>query len=193
MLHLVPSLYTVVCNPPCENGACVANDTCSCSAGYVGARCNETGRSFCFARTYVHITLIPKYFKHLNSAGNSPFTVLTIVCKMADQNSFILPITTTPPSLLLAFIQVCDESPCGESENCGLQAGSYICVNCSTSEENPDDRCNYLESNPCIFGPCNNSICELRSNNTFACVCPPGYTGTTCEIPSKQYRVCVVV
>ena len=37
------SFYTVVCNPPCENGACVANDTCSCSAGYEGVRCNETG------------------------------------------------------------------------------------------------------------------------------------------------------
>ena len=46
MLHLVAFLCTVVCNPPCENGACVANDTCSCSAGYEGVRCNETGKYF---------------------------------------------------------------------------------------------------------------------------------------------------
>ena len=29
----------VVCNPPCVNGACVKNDTCSCSAGYEGETC----------------------------------------------------------------------------------------------------------------------------------------------------------
>ena len=97
-----------------------------------------------------------------------------------------------PPSL--PVFMVCDESPCREGESCGLQAGSYVCVNCSTSEENRDDRCSYLELNPCIFGPCTNSeICELRSNNTFACVCPPGYTGASCETPGKQYTVCVIV
>ena len=70
MLHLVPSLYTVVCNPPCENGACVANDTCKCAAGYEGERCNETGGHFCFVRTSVqaHVILLLKYCKHLNSA-----------------------------------------------------------------------------------------------------------------------------
>ena len=47
------SFYTVVCNPPCENGACVANDTCSCSAGYEGERCNETGKYI----VAVHVTL----------------------------------------------------------------------------------------------------------------------------------------
>ena len=55
-------------------------------------------RSFCFARIYVHITLLPKYFKHLNSAGNSPFIVLMIVCKIADQNNFILPTPLPSPS-----------------------------------------------------------------------------------------------
>ena len=140
-----------------------------------------------------------------------------ILCKMAAVKINIIFIPPPPPPSLLAFIQVCDESPCGEGESCGLQAGSYICVNCSTSEENQDNRCSHLTLNPCIFGPCTNGgRCELRSNNTFACVCssdfcnnggtceklsnntfactcPPGYTGATCEIPSKQYRVCVIV
>jgi hypothetical protein len=31
----------VSCNPPCKNGACVANDVCSCSQGYVGPRCEQ--------------------------------------------------------------------------------------------------------------------------------------------------------
>ena len=35
----------VVCDPPCENGVCVANDTCNCAAGYQGERCTEQGRS----------------------------------------------------------------------------------------------------------------------------------------------------
>ena len=46
------SFYTVVCNPPCENGACVANDTCSCSAGYEGVRCMKQVRIVA-----VHVTL----------------------------------------------------------------------------------------------------------------------------------------
>ena len=31
----------VVCDPPCENGACVANDTCNCADGYEGERCTD--------------------------------------------------------------------------------------------------------------------------------------------------------
>lgn len=34
-------LYAVVCDPPCENGVCVQNDSCSCSEGYTGAACSE--------------------------------------------------------------------------------------------------------------------------------------------------------
>ena len=37
--------YTVTCDPPCENGACVDNDICTCSDGYIGATCTELGNS----------------------------------------------------------------------------------------------------------------------------------------------------
>ena len=33
----------VVCDPPCENGACVANDTCNCADGYERERCTDRG------------------------------------------------------------------------------------------------------------------------------------------------------
>ena len=37
-------LYSaVICEPPCVEGACVANDTCNCIEGYVGERCTEPG------------------------------------------------------------------------------------------------------------------------------------------------------
>ena len=36
-------LRVVVCDPPCENGTCVSNDTCSCSTGFEGERCTEAG------------------------------------------------------------------------------------------------------------------------------------------------------
>ena len=36
-------MITVVCNPRCEFGACVANDTCKCSQGYTGKSCSEKG------------------------------------------------------------------------------------------------------------------------------------------------------
>lgn len=34
---------SVVCNTPCEFGACVANDTCFCAQGYEGRSCTEPG------------------------------------------------------------------------------------------------------------------------------------------------------
>ena len=34
-------LNAVICDPPCENGACVANDTCACSEGFTGNQCAE--------------------------------------------------------------------------------------------------------------------------------------------------------
>lgn len=37
----------VLCDPPCENGVCVANDTCSCSEGYTGETCDEPIVSEC--------------------------------------------------------------------------------------------------------------------------------------------------
>ena len=37
MLHCL----SVVCDPPCENGVCVQNDTCSCSEGFGGNTCAE--------------------------------------------------------------------------------------------------------------------------------------------------------
>lgn len=40
---LVVLLYIVVCDPPCVEGACVANDTCNCIVGYMGERCTEPG------------------------------------------------------------------------------------------------------------------------------------------------------
>ena len=36
-------VHTVVCDPPCVNGACVANDTCNCATGFQGERCTEQG------------------------------------------------------------------------------------------------------------------------------------------------------
>ena len=38
-------LPPAVCNPPCIHGACVRNNSCSCSAGYVGTSCTNPGRT----------------------------------------------------------------------------------------------------------------------------------------------------
>ena len=37
------NLHTVICNPSCINGICVANDTCSCMFGYTGDLCDMKG------------------------------------------------------------------------------------------------------------------------------------------------------
>ncbi len=34
---------SVVCDPPCVNGACVQNNNCSCSEGYEGDTCDVSG------------------------------------------------------------------------------------------------------------------------------------------------------
>ena len=42
-LHISFAFTIVICEPPCEQGACVANDTCNCIAGYAGKRCTQPG------------------------------------------------------------------------------------------------------------------------------------------------------
>ena len=34
-----------VCDPVCVHGACVSNNTCSCSDGYEGKLCNRPGKT----------------------------------------------------------------------------------------------------------------------------------------------------
>ena len=46
-------LAVVVCDPPCENGICVANDTCNCTTGYEGDRCTEPTEKSMFIYTSV--------------------------------------------------------------------------------------------------------------------------------------------
>ncbi len=40
----VKFICAVICEPPCVQGACVANDTCNCVEGYIGERCTESGQ-----------------------------------------------------------------------------------------------------------------------------------------------------
>ena len=42
MLAAFPWHYTVICDPPCQNGGeCVQNDTCSCILEYTGPTCES--------------------------------------------------------------------------------------------------------------------------------------------------------
>ena len=47
LLMCTLSIYcvTVVCNPPCQNGACVDSNTCCCSEGYIGHTCDIVGKN----------------------------------------------------------------------------------------------------------------------------------------------------
>ena len=45
MHHFASVLPSAVCNPPCIHGACVRNNSCSCSAGYIGTSCTNPGRT----------------------------------------------------------------------------------------------------------------------------------------------------
>ena len=42
-IYVCKFLIVVTCDPPCVQGACVANDTCNCAEGYTGERCTEPG------------------------------------------------------------------------------------------------------------------------------------------------------
>ena len=43
LIHMSLSLLAV-CDPPCENGVCLPNNTCNCAAGFsVEDRCTEPG------------------------------------------------------------------------------------------------------------------------------------------------------
>ena len=49
-------VFIVTCDPPCVQGACVANDTCNCAEGYIGERCEEPG-TMCSLRLYMRISV----------------------------------------------------------------------------------------------------------------------------------------
>ena len=37
-------LFLVICEPPCDNGVCTEDNSCSCNVGYTGNRCNEPSK-----------------------------------------------------------------------------------------------------------------------------------------------------
>ena len=43
---------TVICDPPCVQGACVANDTCNCAEAYEGPRCTEPGNTLIMSKKH---------------------------------------------------------------------------------------------------------------------------------------------
>jgi len=48
---------------------------------------------------------------------------------------------------------------------------------------------------PCYSGPCNHGeICEplLSGTVSFECICPPGYSGPTCEASGKHSYLILV-
>ncbi len=36
-------VFLVICDPKCDNGVCMKNNTCHCYPGYLGDRCAEKG------------------------------------------------------------------------------------------------------------------------------------------------------
>ena len=70
-------VHTVVCDPPCVNGACVANDTCNCATGFQGERCTEQG-------TLVHAAqvIMQRYWltSPMRGRGSSNHSVCVCVC-----------------------------------------------------------------------------------------------------------------
>ena len=52
----------VVCNPSCENGACVDNNTCRCSEGYIGRTCNTVGKIAILLGTLLYKPCMPSVY-----------------------------------------------------------------------------------------------------------------------------------
>ena len=50
-------IYTVICDPPCVQGACVDNNTCYCAEAYKGPQCTEPGEKFVNIKFYVCISV----------------------------------------------------------------------------------------------------------------------------------------
>lgn len=38
-------VHAGICDPPCVNGACVGNNTCSCSEAFTGEFCDMEGKT----------------------------------------------------------------------------------------------------------------------------------------------------
>ncbi|WAQ94324.1 NOTCH-like protein [Mya arenaria] len=91
--------------------------------------------------------------------------------------------------MLFAVINECASNPCPPSVPCVDLVNAYRC-DCPQAVD-------VCASNPCL----NNGTCEVTNifYVTYVCTCPPGFTGTNCQInineclsnKCAEYATCV--
>ena len=102
---LASVLSSAVCNPPCIHGACVRNNSCSCSAGYVGTSCTNPGRTN-------HV----KVFRMI---------------EICDTMYFVIHALSIYVCVCLIFDLVyedCDVNLCQNGATCQRLGDSYLCL-----------------------------------------------------------------
>lgn len=80
-------------------------------------------------------------------------------------------------SLLCIVGDLCAPNPCANGGTC-LSDGNSI--RCSCKDGFQGDLCQICDAcspNPCL----NNGVCQSNGLGSFACKCPPGTTGRTCD------------
>ncbi|CAF3399711.1 unnamed protein product [Rotaria socialis] len=188
---------------PCINGGtCIANENypywqCNCPLSYTGSHC-ETSLLSCSAnpcQTGTCINLSHGDYQCLCPTGitgkNCDTSMLPCDSNPCSNNSTCLSFTLTNYTCVCPKFYMgshCSERKTICSKN--LCQGNAICVvNPNSGEEVclcPSGRyginCELIaacELNPCVHGTCHNN-----DENTFQCICQPGFTGTTCDMPS---------
>ncbi|XP_006892164.1 PREDICTED: protein crumbs homolog 1 [Elephantulus edwardii] len=181
----MPPCWSEPChnNATCENS--VDNYTCHCWPGYTGAQCetdiNECHSNPCQAdgecvelsseEQYGHIAGLPSAFSYREASG--------YVC--------ICPSGFTGIHCEEDFNE-CSSNPCQNGGTCENLLGNYTC-HCLFDNQSGiffgGENCSDILLG-CIHHQCqNNGICIphfQHGQHGFSCLCPPGYTGSLCEI-----------
>jgi hypothetical protein len=88
-------------------------------------------------------------------------------------------------SFRLAFAgDLCAPNPCANGGTC-LSDGQSI--RCSCRDGFQGDLCQICDAcspNPCL----NDGLCQSNGLGGFACKCPPGTTGRTCDYGKNQHK-----
>ncbi|MFO0747821.1 MAG: DNRLRE domain-containing protein [Myxococcota bacterium] len=147
------------CRPnPCQNGGSCNNGwtgyTCSCPAGFTGARC-ETNIDDCAGDPCQH-------------GGTCSDGVAGYTCSCAA--GFGGPHCETN-------VDDCAPSPCQHGGVCTDGVAGYTCA-CAVGYTDAD--CGTL-IDECASGPCQNGGTCTNGVGSYTCACPAGFSGANCE------------
>ncbi|CAF2376052.1 unnamed protein product [Rotaria sp. Silwood2] len=191
---------------PCVNGAtCLSNETypywqCNCPPAYTGSHCEtiSLGCSSNPCRTGTCINLLNGEYQCLCPTSitgrNCDTSLLPCDSNPCLNNSTCLTLSLTNYTCVCPTFytglrcseqrNLCSKTSCQGNATCiaDYDLEKEICLCPSGRYGTYCELVSACEPNPCVHGTCQN-----KNENAFQCMCKPGFTGNTCDIP---FNIC---